>query len=127
MNLLILCCYSGRDVADTKCFPVRKGLEVVQYVFTRTDRHLQIALFLEMVVGVEKGMPDKRCPNHRRGALGKVKATRLVIKMVAPARSRITWGLILHQPRQREIRFVSPNRSEEHTSELQSPDHLVCR
>src|SRR5438552_16130386 len=24
-------------------------------------------------------------------------------------------------------RFLSPSRSEEHTSELQSPDHLVCR
>src|SRR5258708_29612653 len=24
-------------------------------------------------------------------------------------------------------RFLNPERSEEHTSELQSPDHLVCR
>src|SRR5574344_610980 len=24
-------------------------------------------------------------------------------------------------------RFIEPDRSEEHTSELQSPDHLVCR
>src|SRR5258708_16439843 len=26
-----------------------------------------------------------------------------------------------------KIRFVQQQRSEEHTSELQSPDHLVCR
>src|SRR5258708_30980699 len=28
---------------------------------------------------------------------------------------------------QRGVRQKWPNRSEEHTSELQSPDHLVCR
>src|SRR5438552_11563666 len=28
---------------------------------------------------------------------------------------------------QREVRQVIADRSEEHTSELQSPDHLVCR
>src|SRR5258708_12616941 len=27
----------------------------------------------------------------------------------------------------RPIRLFGPSRSEEHTSELQSPDHLVCR
>src|SRR5438552_14843582 len=27
----------------------------------------------------------------------------------------------------RQIKLKSPIRSEEHTSELQSPDHLVCR
>src|SRR5947208_8267989 len=32
-------------------------------------------------------------------------------------------GLHLHRPAQME----AGNRSEEHTSELQSPDHLVCR
>src|SRR5947208_11636915 len=32
------------------------------------------------------------------------------------------------QPRKRLAQFSSPwSRSEEHTSELQSPDHLVCR
>src|SRR5258708_22119009 len=36
----------------------------------------------------------------------------------APARAR---------PRWRGIRLRRPRRSEEHTSELQSPDHLVCR
>src|SRR5258708_9148701 len=30
-------------------------------------------------------------------------------------------------PREFAIRTVCPARSEEHTSELQSPDHLVCR
>src|SRR5258708_28776519 len=29
--------------------------------------------------------------------------------------------------RRGEIVFLDGNRSEEHTSELQSPDHLVCR
>src|SRR5438552_7462323 len=29
--------------------------------------------------------------------------------------------------REREIGLVGGHRSEEHTSELQSPDHLVCR
>src|SRR5258708_9551010 len=30
-------------------------------------------------------------------------------------------------PRRRRSCFSQPRRSEEHTSELQSPDHLVCR
>src|SRR3990170_5413092 len=37
-----------------------------------------------------------------------------------PAASRRSWRLPEHQ-------LQEPARSEEHTSELQSPDHLVCR
>src|SRR5438552_4328165 len=38
-------------------------------------------------------------------------------------------GLVQHPPRQRgrQCAHVGRDRSEEHTSELQSPDHLVCR
>src|SRR5258708_21403706 len=32
------------------------------------------------------------------------------------------WGMLTH-----DASYVSIPRSEEHTSELQSPDHLVCR
>src|SRR5438552_12873135 len=38
-------------------------------------------------------------------------------------------GWVVRQPVQIDVVFVHdlPPRSEEHTSELQSPDHLVCR
>src|SRR5258708_22379411 len=38
-----------------------------------------------------------------------------------PARSSICWTLVMFLP------TAVIGRSEEHTSELQSPDHLVCR
>src|SRR5947208_13343033 len=33
----------------------------------------------------------------------------------------------LHELRAVLVKFIEMHRSEEHTSELQSPDHLVCR
>src|SRR5258708_34659830 len=36
-------------------------------------------------------------------------------------------GDTIHSPRQLEALTGATVRSEEHTSELQSPDHLVCR
>src|SRR5258708_31310881 len=47
-------------------------------------------------------------------------------------RSRAAWREGVLSPRQSRRshgrrRFVADLRSEEHTSELQSPDHLVCR
>src|SRR5207244_12697643 len=41
----------------------------------------------------------------------------------SPPRPRLQHHLWFSRPARR----VSPPRSEEHTSELQSPDHLVCR
>src|SRR5258708_24951825 len=38
-----------------------------------------------------------------------------------------TAELQMHQDIGGSRRYKSPKRSEEHTSELQSPDHLVCR
>src|SRR5258708_16684093 len=35
--------------------------------------------------------------------------------------------LLAHLGGRRDLRAVAGERSEEHTSELQSPDHLVCR
>src|SRR5258708_23684960 len=38
------------------------------------------------------------------------------------------WELVVHQLRALRLQLVDDKfRSEEHTSELQSPDHLVCR
>src|SRR5258708_26904323 len=41
-----------------------------------------------------------------------------------PARAR---GVGRGPVRDSDVRFAAGGRSEEHTSELQSPDHLVCR
>src|SRR5258708_33768902 len=84
VNLLVLCCYSGRDVADTKSFSVRKRLEIAQNVLTGADRDLQVAVFSEMIIGIQKSMTDERCPHYCRRALGQIKSSRLVIKMIAP-------------------------------------------
>src|SRR5690348_17586049 len=42
-------------------------------------------------------------------------------------RLRGIWRRVLHRIRSQSGRFASSGRSEEHTSELQSPVHLVCR
>src|SRR5713226_9354107 len=78
-------------------------------MLTGTDCDLQISVSLEMVIGVQKGVTDKRCPHYRRRALGQIKTSRLVIKMVAPTRPRIAWGLVLKQPSQRKLRLASPS------------------
>src|SRR5258708_24927965 len=47
-----------------------------------------------------------------------------------PARdaARSDWPAVVRLPRPARLpRHAGPGRSEEHTSELQSPDHLVCR
>src|SRR5947208_10282628 len=44
-----------------------------------------------------------------------------VLEGVGEDRQRGEIAALVHPPRQRD------DRSEEHTSELQSPDHLVCR
>src|SRR5690348_17733121 len=41
-------------------------------------------------------------------------------------RVKLPWLAVLHPPARRGHR-THPGRSEEHTSELQSPVHLVCR
>src|SRR5258708_27309195 len=38
-----------------------------------------------------------------------------------------SWPCVRSRPRRRSETWTCSNRSEEHTSELQSPDHLVCR
>src|SRR5258708_10495675 len=109
VNLLVLCCYSGRDVADTKSLSVRKRLEIAQNVLAGADGDSQVAVFFEMVIGIQKGVTDERRPYYRRRAPGQIKTSRLVIKMVAPARSRIARRLVLHQPSQCHPGFVSPS------------------
>src|SRR5947208_11448750 len=55
-------------------------------------------------------------PNRSRAAL-RIGSRSTAVVQRAPA-SRLTWTLPLPS---------NMGRSEEHTSELQSPDHLVCR
>src|SRR5947208_13400408 len=45
----------------------------------------------------------------------------------APVESASTQPVSADSPTGRRTRRTLPARSEEHTSELQSPDHLVCR
>src|SRR5258708_14416760 len=45
----------------------------------------------------------------------------------APDESEGGRGIVGHQVHQRRLFGSNAGRSEEHTSELQSPDHLVCR
>src|SRR5690348_17672482 len=44
-----------------------------------------------------------------------------------PSAPRYGERICFHQPGRRDRRFKCNCRSEEHTSELQSPVHLVCR
>src|SRR5258708_31742605 len=53
---------------------------------------------------------------------------RSVIDRIERAELHLRVVLAQHlRDRRRQRRFAVINRSEEHTSELQSPDHLVCR
>src|SRR5258708_26627285 len=45
----------------------------------------------------------------------------------SPSPSTTTWPVISTAGSPRAATTTAPRRSEEHTSELQSPDHLVCR
>src|SRR5438552_7200972 len=45
----------------------------------------------------------------------------------APGRAREGWRRGVSRRRQAARGAAASDRSEEHTSELQSPDHLVCR
>src|SRR5258708_20427575 len=47
-----------------------------------------------------------------------------LFRSIFPAASRVPSRF---HPRYEFLRPGTPTRSEEHTSELQSPDHLVCR
>src|SRR5258708_31209845 len=42
------------------------------------------------------------------------------------AKGYVAVGRLVSSPKQ-AVSFLGKHRSEEHTSELQSPDHLVCR
>src|SRR5207244_674289 len=79
----------------------------------------------------DRAVPESTDPSHRaRPQRPGVKSRRCCIMKrctTAPLESRssscvaIAWSWILGGP------TVNARRSEEHTSELQSPDHLVCR
>src|SRR5258708_23575609 len=49
------------------------------------------------------------------------------IKSASAWRSWLSWAVGDWTIGQAPLRTPAPERSEEHTSELQSPDHLVCR
>src|SRR5258708_21035742 len=61
-----------------------------------------------------------RRPSHRLPALRRVPDRARPVGSAAGVRQRV------HRKSLRQLTAV-PARSEEHTSELQSPDHLVCR
>src|SRR5258708_28384896 len=71
------------------------------------------------------GVINRSCnrPNFSRRAFRQRK-----IRFFTNRESRREFGLPHFASRRREAKWGRPNsRSEEHTSELQSPDHLVCR
>src|SRR5207244_12135991 len=72
-------------------------------------------------LGGRLGLPRARAPLGSHGHSG-LRAS--VIPGLAPGVSRLPdLGFLLH----RFFLSSHASRSEEHTSELQSPDHLVCR
>src|SRR5258708_21840919 len=81
------------------------SLAILSDDFSRLD----IEGLREFLGGVQQ--PDGRLEKHARCHFGLLKC--IFIKL-------------LHRSQLRRIR-PSKYRSEEHTSELQSPDHLVCR
>src|SRR5438552_11650759 len=69
-------------------------------------------------LSIRTGNPAPNCALRRRH-------TESATKCVRDSWRHIVWTWA-HPRRRRTVPRV-PNRSEEHTSELQSPDHLVCR
>ena len=74
------------EIADAKSF-VREALPNRANMFACADRNFQITLILEMIISIQERMPNQRCPYYCRQSLGNVKATRLIIEMIAPARA----------------------------------------
>src|SRR5438876_9091431 len=71
-----------------------------------------------------RAMPPshKRRPRDRRGGA----SARQRISADSPCFAELTFGTAFHK-RNVSCMLNCPMRSEEHTSELQSPVHLVCR
>ena len=83
-------------------------MQIAQNVLAGAHCNLQVLLIFEMVISIKKCMADQRGPHHGRHILGQVKASGLIIKMVAPACSAVPLGLIFNQPLQGELCLITP-------------------
>src|SRR5579872_2216729 len=78
-----------RNIADANTFALRSYLEVMEYVLAGAHRCRQVFRIPEMIISVEKCVPDQRRPHNRRHARWQIENTRLVVKVVSPAGARI--------------------------------------
>jgi hypothetical protein len=52
------------NVADTNALSIWKCIDVADYVFACAHRNLKIAIAVEMVIGIQEGVPDQRRPYY---------------------------------------------------------------
>src|SRR5438552_8381487 len=89
---------------------------------------LALALGVGLLIGLERGW-------RRRGATAGSRAAGIRTFALSGLLGGVIAALALALPKQEAVgaatlaivRIPAARRSEEHTSELQSPDHLVCR
>src|SRR5258708_11937285 len=72
------------------------------------------------ISGVTVGRPPRRRDFHRQYDLNPARCHLITVSGFTIAKAPSTFGAKRYKP-------ANIRRSEEHTSELQSPDHIVCR
>lgn len=64
---------------------------------------------MKMFESIEKRMADERSPHDGGLPLGQIESARLVVEMIAPARSLVSGGSMFYQPLDGKFRFVGPH------------------
>src|SRR5262245_57567691 len=87
-----------RRVTDAHSFGVLVCCQVAKDVLARTDGNLQIGRVAKVLIRVEKCVPYQRGPHDGRHAFGKVRATRLIIEVIAPTGAAVAGRSIVQEP-----------------------------
>lgn len=99
-----------RDVANANPISIAQSAEVVDNVLARTHGDVQVPLFVEMIVGVQEGVPNQGGPHHSGDVFGQIEASRLIVEMIAPACSAVARQSVIDQPLQGKLRLARPDR-----------------
>src|SRR5207244_9205461 len=107
---------------------LRASTRVLFLYEVTTSRHSRLRTIAERLGMTVQGCSDYAHGLERDGLLamvdGEYRATKKGVEFL---HDRLVDLRSFVERARREMAFIDTTRSEEHTSELQSPDHLVCR